>query len=124
MVQVTRRRRSRRITEVEQELEQPVRRSIDTSEVAAHAALRLVAEYPGCMGRTRAVRVLRGLEAPVPGDDVDGVWAVADDWTVRDTSALVDAMTDGGLVTVTPGARPTLVLTRSGHRALDALECK
>lgn len=95
------------------------------AEAAAHALLRLVGDHPGQMGRLRAARLVGGY--PVPHrDDVEAVelgrYAVELDWPLREITRLVDAMITGRLVAQTPGPRPVLVLTRPGHRALDALE--
>jgi hypothetical protein len=95
------------------------------AEAAAHALLRLVAEHPGMMGRLRASRIVGGY--PVPHrDDQEAVelarYAVQLDWPLREITRLVDALISGGLVTQTPGPRPVLVITRSGHRTLEALE--
>lgn len=90
------------------------------SEAVVHAALRLVGDYPGLVGRVRAARVVtaRNVES-----DVDfSSFGVADDWQLKDAIALVDALIEGGLVHRTSGPRPVLALTRAGHRALDALE--
>ena len=96
-----------------------------TSERAAHAMLKLVGDHPGRMGRLRCARIVGGY--PVPHrDDLEGqqlaTYAVPLDWPLREITRLVDALIDGGLLTQTEGPRPTLVLTRAGHRALDALD--
>lgn len=92
------------------------------AEAVAWDLLKVVAAYQGYMGRTKAVRVLRGLDEPTY-DQVDKPkrYAGAEGWNVRDTAAMVDAMIDGGLIATTPGARPTLVLTLAGFRSLEAL---
>jgi hypothetical protein len=46
----------------------------------------------------------------------------ADDWTLKDTVQLVDALIDSGLLVQSIGPRPVVCLTRAGHRALDALD--
>lgn len=102
------------------------RRSEDIgSEAAAHAVLRMVAEHPGQMGRLRAARIVGGY--PVPHRDEQEAaelarYALQLDWPLREITRLVDALITGGLVAQTPGPRPVLVLTRSGHRTLEALE--
>lgn len=95
------------------------------AEAAAHALLRLVADHPGQMGRLRAARLVGGY--PVPHRDEEeasqlGRYAVQLDWPLREITRLVDAIINGRLVAQTPGPRPVLVLTRAGHRALDAFE--
>lgn len=111
------------------------------AEAVAHSVLRLAADYPGVMGRVRAARVVCGrAEIPAVSTDTgdraqryenDGAhdmavasarFSVARSWSLKDTVALVDALIDGGLVTKCVGIRPTIVLTRSGFRALEALE--
>lgn len=97
-----------------------------TSERAAHAMLKLVGDHPGRMGRLRCARIVGGY--PVPHrDDIEAqqlqTYAVAQlDWPLREITRLVDALISGGLVAQTEGPRPTLALTRAGHRALDALD--
>jgi hypothetical protein len=96
-----------------------------TAEAAAHAVLRLVADMPGQMGRLRASRVVGGYHVPTPDELIAHrlrAYALELPWGLRDTVELVDALLDGGLMAQTIGQRPTLVLTRSGHRALEALE--
>ena len=95
------------------------------AEAAAHAALRLIAEHPGQMGRLRAARIIGGY--PVPHrDEQDAIelaqYAIELDWPLREITRLVDALISGRLVVQTSGPRPVLVLTRSGFRALEALE--
>jgi hypothetical protein len=95
------------------------------AEAAAHALLRLVAEHPGMMGRLRAARIVGGYPVPHRDDEAAlqlGRYAVQLDWPLREITRLVDALISGGLVTQTPGPRPVLVITRSGHRTLEALE--
>lgn len=100
-------------------------------EAAAHATLRLVGDLPGRFGRLRAARVLGGRPVSQRGDegeqtatfsDGQDAYALMHDWRLADLCELIDALLAGGLLERTPGMRPTLVLTRSGHRALDALE--
>jgi hypothetical protein len=97
----------------------------DGAEVAAHALLRLVADHPGQNGRVRAGRIIGGFAVPhrdAAEADRMRAYAVRIDWTLRETTDLVDAMIAGGLIVQTPGPRPVLVLTRPGFRALEALE--
>lgn len=97
-----------------------------TSERAAHQMLALVGEHPGRIGRLRCARIVGGY--PVPNrDDAESqqlaTYAVSDlEWPLREITRLVDALITGGLMSQTEGPRPTLVLTRAGHRALDALD--
>lgn len=106
-----------------------------SAEVLAHQLLRLVGDYPAEMGRLRVARTVGGFSTPAPGAEdllpdlssyvVESMQIADDDseqWLLRDVVALLDALIAGGLVTQSPGARPTCVLTRAGHRALDALE--
>ena len=95
------------------------------AERAAHAMLKLVGDHPGRMGRLRCARIVGGY--PVPHrDDTEGhqlaTYAVPLDWPLREITRLVDALIEGGLLAQTEGPRPTLALTRAGHRALDALD--
>jgi hypothetical protein len=96
-----------------------------TMEAVAHALLRLVADYPGTLGRVRAARVVGGY-AVAGADELQArrfnAYAVHVPWPLAGLVDLVDAMLDGGLLAQTAGARPVLVLTRAGHHALDALE--
>lgn len=96
------------------------------AEAAAHAILELVATHPGHFGRLRSSRIVGGFAVPVDDPDVIASTrpysSVALQWTLQDLVALVDALLSGGLLSQTTGARPTLVVTRAGHRALDALE--
>lgn len=109
------------------------------TEAAAHAVLRLVADRPGRVGRIRAARVVGGrpVSTPSSGDgavhetdaragalDADDLsaYAVAHPWRLADLCGLVDALIEGGMLDRTVGMRPTLVLTRAGFRALEALE--
>lgn len=95
------------------------------TEVVAHALLRLVAEHPGQMGRLRAARIIGGFSV-AHREEHDAAalarYTVQLDWPLREITRLVDALISGGLVAQTPGPRPVLVLTRSGYRALEALE--
>ena len=97
-----------------------------SAEVAAHAILELVATHPGQFGRLRTARLVAGYAVPLDDPDVvastSPYTSVVLHWPLRDTVLLTDALIDGGLITQTTGMRPTLVLTRAGHRALDALE--
>lgn len=96
-----------------------------TTEAVAHAMLRLVADMPGQMGRLRAARIVGGYAVPTLDEQAPSrlaAYAVEVAWPIRASVALLDALIDGGLLTQTMGQRPTLVLTRAGHRALDALE--
>lgn len=98
-----------------------------TAEAAAHALLRMVGDLPGQMGRLRAARVVGGYSLPGADENPELVaqlapYAVAVQWPLRETVRLIDALIDGGLVARTAGPRPVLMLTRAGHRALDALE--
>lgn len=96
------------------------------AERAAHAMLKLVGDHPGRMGRLRCARIVGGY--PIPHrDDTEAqqlaTYAIAQlDWPLREITRLVDALIDGGLLAQTEGPRPTLALTRPGHRALDALD--
>lgn len=104
----------------------PARSSTDIdAEAAAHSLLRMIADHPGQMGRLRAARLVGAY--PVPFRDEDDAanlakYAVSLDWPLREITQLVDALIAGSLLAQTPGPRPVLVLTRAGHRALDALD--
>ena len=91
-----------------------------TPERTAHAILKLAADIPGTYGRLRTARVVIGHE--VDADAELATYAVAAGNTIRETVELIDALIAGGLITQTAGQRPTLVLTRPGFRALEALE--
>jgi len=96
-----------------------------SSEHAAHQILRLAAEHPGMCGRLRIARVVGGY--PVPHrDEIEAKdlarYSTPLDWPLREVVRLVDALIDGKLIAQTTGPRPTVVVTRAGHRALDALE--
>lgn len=91
----------------------------------AHGLLRMVGERPGQMGRLRAARVIGGWSVPTRDDDEAAALAtymMVIDWPLKEVVALVDALIGGGLIAQTSGPRPVLVLTRAGHRALDALQ--
>lgn len=93
-------------------------------EAVTHALMHLVGDQPARHGRIRCARILAGRSVD---DGVDAAsdyrrYAIAHEHTVPQLVALIDSLIDGGLVDRTPGVRPTLVLTRAGHRALDALE--
>ena len=96
-----------------------------SAEAVAHAVLRLVGDMPAQMGRLRVARVVGGYPVPVE-DDLQAArlapYAIEVSWPLKETVELVDAMIAGGLMAKSVGTRPTLVLTRAGHRALDALE--
>ena len=96
-----------------------------SSEVVAHALLRLAAERPGHMGRDRAARIVGGFAVAFRDPEEQAsyeAYIVARDWRKRELVELVDALIDGGLIAQTVGPRPLLVLTRAGHHALNALE--
>jgi len=103
-------------------IELPVEQQI---EDAAHKLLALVAAMPGELGRLRSGRVIGGYS--LRGSDQEQLAKFepftgrVDDWTIKDAVAMVDAFLAGGLIAQTPGSRRALVLTRAGHRALDAL---
>ena len=104
----------------------PTQASELPAERAAHAMLKLVGDHPGRMGRLRCARIVGGY--PIPHrDDTEAqqlaTYAVVQlDWPLREITRLVDALISGGLAAQTEGPRPTLALTRAGHRALDALD--
>lgn len=96
-----------------------------TTEAIAHAVLRLVGDMPGQMGRLRVARVVGGYPVRTNDEDLPSLlaqYAVEVRWPLRETVGLIDALISGGLLLQTVGQRPTLVLSRPGHRALDALE--
>lgn len=97
-----------------------------SAEVAAHAILELVATHPGQFGRLRTARLVSGYAVPLDDPDVVAsttpYTSVVVHWPLRDAVMLADALISGGLIAQTTGMRPTLVLTRAGHRSLDALE--
>jgi hypothetical protein len=94
------------------------------TDAIAHAMLRLIGEMPGHHGRVRVARIVGGKLVEDPADrPVDySPFAIADTFTVKALTELVDSMIAGGFIAQVPGSRPTLVLTRAGHWALDALE--
>ena len=96
------------------------------SEVVVHAVLRLACDHPGMLGRLRSARVVGGYAVPERDGGPTATdlarYAVRVDLHLKEIVALVDAMLEGGLLAQTPGVRPTLVLTRSGFRALEAME--
>lgn len=96
-----------------------------TTEAAAHAILRLVADMPGTVGRIRAARITGGYQVTAPDELVAHrlrAYSMELPWGISETVRLIDAMVAGGLMATTMSSRPTLVLTRSGFRALEALE--
>lgn len=101
-----------------------VERSSLQVEAAAHAGLRLAADFPGQVGRIRAARVIGGFTLDGDPDVIARMahYWVHLDWPLRELVALIDRLVEGGLLTRTFGSRPTLVLTRAGFRALEALE--
>ncbi len=94
-------------------------------DIAAHALLTLIADMPATHGRIRAARIVSGFPVAVT-DDIQAQrlhrHAHHFPWRLSDTVGLVDALIDGGLLAQSAGPRPTLVLSRAGHHALDALE--
>lgn len=93
-------------------------------ELATHAILRLIADRPGTAGRLRTARIATGRPVPAPGTEQTtdlSPYGVAAELPLKDVVALIDALAEAHLITATVG-RPLLVLTRAGHRALDALE--
>lgn len=96
-----------------------------SSEVVAHAVLRLVADMPGKLGRLRAARVVGKFSVSTRSEEEAenlSLYGLPADWRLQDLIALVDALIDGGLMVTTAGARPYLALTRAGHHALNTLE--
>lgn len=97
-----------------------------TSEHVARIALTLVADHPGEIGSLRCARIIGGFTVPYTGDEQQQLfvqYAIPDlGWTLRTLKALIDALEHGGLIARSVGPRPTLALTRAGHRALHALE--
>jgi hypothetical protein len=98
----------------------------ESAEVAAHAALELIASHPGKFGRLRTARLIGGYTVQFDEPDLARTTApfasAVLNWSLRDTVELIDALLAGGLVAQTTGPRPTLVLTRPGFRALEALD--
>lgn len=97
-----------------------------TPERVARQMLALVADHPGTVGPLRCARIVGGFTIPVVSEQQQELfitYAVPNlGWTLRTLKDLVEALQRGGLITTTAGPRPTLVLTRAGHRALDALD--
>ena len=97
-----------------------------TSEHVARIALTLIADHPGQIGPLRCARIVGGFTIPTTCDEQRELfeqYAIPDlGWTLRTVKELVEALQRGGLLASTAGPRPTLVLTRAGHRALEALE--
>lgn len=97
----------------------------NSADVIAFNLLRMVAEHPGQMGRLRAARIIGGYPVPwrEPEDAAKMVsYAVSTEWRLRELVDFVDVMLDSGLLAATAGPRPSLVLTRAGFRALEAIE--
>ena len=98
---------------------------IAATEAAAHAMLRVVADMPGQMGRLRVARVVGGYTVRAADEELVerlSRYAVEHPGGLREIVELVDALIAGQLLAQTVGQRPTLVLTRAGYRALEALE--
>ncbi len=97
-----------------------------TSEYVAKQVLALVGDHPGRVGPLRCARIVGGFTVPYTGGDQQELfeqYAIPDlGWTLRTLKALMEALERGGLVTRSVGPRPTLALTRAGHRALETLE--
>jgi len=92
------------------------------TNTVAHNTLRLVGDRPGQYGRLRVARIVVGFPVvDVSGEDHTG-YVTDVDWTLHTSVELVDTLIAGGFIAQEIGMRPTLVLTRAGHRALDALE--
>lgn len=111
--------------DVDPGLERPDEGRAVGAEAAAHALLRMIGEHPGQMGRVRAARIVGGHSVPYRSEEdaaTFAAYAVDLDWPLREITRLVDALVSGGLVHQTSGPRPVLVLTRPGHRTLDALD--
>lgn len=95
-------------------------------DAQAQMILKLVADFPGRFGRLRTARIVGGYSVRLDDDDLAKIlrgYALPGS-ALGDLVALVDAMIAGDLMTQTAGQRPTMVLTRAGHNALDALERK
>jgi hypothetical protein len=88
--------------------------------------LTLVADHPAQIGPLRCARIVGGFTVPTTCDEQRELfeqYAISGlGWTLRTLKELVEALERGGLVTRSAGPRPTLALTRAGHRALEALE--
>jgi hypothetical protein len=97
-----------------------------TVEAVAHAILRVVCDFPGQIGRVKVARVVGGFALGNVHDPsmtrLLASYSVDPAWLLNDVTRLVDAMIEGGLLAQTVGARPTVVLTRDGFRALVALD--
>jgi hypothetical protein len=97
-----------------------------TPEHVAHIALALVADHPAQVGPMRCARIIGGFTVPYADDEQQeqlSQYAIAGlGWPLRTIIDLVSALEQGGLITRSSGPRPRLVLTRAGHRALDALD--
>ncbi|MCW2955151.1 MAG: hypothetical protein JWO69_20 [Thermoleophilia bacterium] len=96
-----------------------------STEAAAHALLRLIADQPGQMGRLRAARIIGGYAVPHRDEEEAARltrYSIQLDWPLREIVRLVDALINGSLLAQTAGPRPVLVLTRSGFAALGVLE--
>jgi hypothetical protein len=96
------------------------------AELVAHHILKLVGEQPVQVGPLRCARIVGGYTVPAVRDqhgELFDLYAIPQrDWTLRMLKELVEALERGGLLVRSGGPRPTLALTRAGHRALDALE--
>ena len=99
---------------------------VNTAERAAHNALALIANHPGQFGRLRCARIVGGFsvnfDSPETAATIAPHASVVLNWSLRAMVDLIDALLHGGLLAQTTGQRPTLVLTRAGFRALDALD--
>lgn len=97
-----------------------------TSEYVAKQMLALVADHPGRVRPLRAARIVGGFTVPYTTVDEQKLfeqYAIPKlDWPIRTLKDLLDALERGGLVARSVGQRPTLALTRAGHRALETLE--
>lgn len=95
------------------------------TDTVARAILTAVADHPGRLGCVGVARFILGRE--VTGVDSTPENTAPEGWTIRDAHMVAEALVDGGLLAsgwehATSGSRGRLVLTRAGHRALDALE--
>lgn len=97
----------------------------DNTELLAHKILELVGDYPGQMGRLRTSRLVGGYWV-LHRDDQEAKalaeYSVETSLPLREIARLVDLLIEGKLISQTSPPRPTLVLTRAGHRALEALD--
>lgn len=104
----------------------PTEREYCTSERVAKQMLLLIADHPGTIGPLRCARIVGGFVVPAVSEEQRGLldrYAIADlGWTLRTLKDLIEALERGGLVARSVGQRPTLSLTRAGHRALETLE--